>query len=52
MKLIEVSFKDVWEFDDNVSEEYVFDTILEYLADCVRCEDVTAFGFKEVKDNQ
>ncbi len=52
MKLIEVSFRDVWQFDDNVSEEYMYEILLEYLANCVRYEDVTAFDFTEVNDKQ
>jgi hypothetical protein len=48
-KQVEVSFKDVWMFEDNATEEYMYQILLEYLSDCVRHEDVTAFDFVEVK---
>lgn len=31
------------------TEEQAYDALLGYLKECVRHEDVTAFGFQEVK---
>jgi hypothetical protein len=50
-KEVEVSFKAVWMFDDNATEEYMYEVLLEYLHDCVKTEDVTAFNFEEIKDS-
>jgi hypothetical protein len=51
MKKILVSFSDVFEFEDNATQYEIYDTVLKYLAECVKWEDVTAFEFKEEKNN-
>jgi len=43
-----VTFKDV--FENCQSEEQAYDALLEYLADIVRHEDVTAFDFKLIEE--
>lgn len=43
-----VSFIDV--FENCESEEQAYDALLEYLAECVRYEDVTAFDFTKLGD--
>ena len=43
-----VTFEDV--FENCESEEQAYDALLEYLAQVVRFEDVTAFRFEEVKE--
>ena len=42
-----ISFEDI--FDNVENEEQVIDVLLDYLNDCVRHEDVTAFNIEEVK---
>lgn len=43
-----VLFADV--FENCESEEQAYDALLEYLAECVRYEDVTGFDFIELKE--
>jgi hypothetical protein len=40
-----VTFEDI--FDGVESEEQAYDVLLDYLNDCVKHEDVTAFNFVE-----
>ena len=42
-----ISFEDI--VDNVENEEQVIDVLLDYLNDCVRHEDVTAFNIEEVK---
>lgn len=46
MAKYEIVFRDKVEAD---SIESVYDDFLEYLADCVRCGDVSSFQFYELK---
>ena len=48
MKKFNVTFEDVFAAE---SEEDCYKELLIFLGDCVRHDDVTAFEFKEVKDN-
>jgi hypothetical protein len=41
-----VTFEDI--FDGVESEEQAYDVLLDYLNDCVKHEDVTAFNFVEI----
>jgi hypothetical protein len=41
-----VTFEDI--FDGVESEEQAYDILLDYLNDCVKDEDVTAFNFVEI----
>lgn len=43
-----VKFEDV--FENCESEEQAYDALIEYLAECVRHEDVTAFGFELLEE--
>lgn len=43
----EITFKDV--FENVESEEQAYDILLDYLNECVKYEDITAFNFKEIK---
>ena len=45
---IKITFEDI--FDNIESEEQAYDILLEYLNDCVKHEDVSAFQFEEVKE--
>jgi len=45
----EITFKDVFDGVDN--EEQAYDILLDYLSNCVENGDVTAFYFKEIKDD-
>ena len=45
---IKITFEDI--FDNVESEEQAYDILLEYLNDCVKHEDVSAFQFEEVKE--
>jgi hypothetical protein len=45
---IKITFEDI--FDNLESEEQAYDVLLDYLNDCVRNEDVTAFKFEEVEE--
>lgn len=45
---IKITFTDI--FDNLESEEQAYDVLLEYLRDCVKHEDVSAFEFEEVKE--
>ncbi len=47
MKSYKITFSDI--FDNLESEEQAYDVFLDYLNDCVKYEDVTAFQFKRVK---
>tara|TARA_R100001509_G_C4708313_1_gene162422 strand:+ start:45 stop:236 length:192 start_codon:yes stop_codon:yes gene_type:complete len=51
MKRFRVTYLDEWEMPDNAKEEDVYDKFLEYLADCVKNGDVTAFDFEEVVED-
>jgi hypothetical protein len=42
-----VTFVDIFEAED---ESKSIDDLLSYLKECVKMEDVTAFGFEEIKD--
>ncbi len=46
MKTFEVSFEDNFKAEN---EEECYEELLQYLKDCVRNSDVTAFKFKEVE---
>lgn len=43
-----VTFTDV--FENVESEEQVYDALIEYLHQCVKHEDVTAFEIEEIKE--
>lgn len=45
---IKITFEDI--FDNLESEEQAYDVLLDYLNDCVRNEDVTAFKFEVVEE--
>lgn len=45
---IKITFEDI--FNNIESEEQAYDILLEYLNDCVKHEDVSAFQFEEVKE--
>lgn len=47
---IKITFADI--FDNLESEEQAYDVLLEYLRDCVKHEDVSAFEFEEVLDEE
>jgi hypothetical protein len=47
MKKFKVTFEDI--FDGVESEEQAYDVLLDYLNDCVKHEDVTAFNFEELR---
>lgn len=42
-----ITFEDI--FEGVESEEQAYDVLLDYLKDCVKNEDVTAFNFEEIK---
>ena len=54
----EITYKDVWDIEipENISvddedealEALVYDKFLEYLNECVKYEDLTAFNFKKI----
>jgi hypothetical protein len=48
MKTFRVSFRDT--FHNCESEEQAYDALIEYLADCVKHEDVTGFNFELIDD--
>lgn len=48
MKKFKVTFEDV--FGMYETEEQAYDALLEYLNDCVKFEDVTAFNFEEINE--
>lgn len=48
-RVFEIVFRDEVEAE---SIESVYDNFLEYLADCVRCGDVSAFQFYELKESE
>ena len=43
-----ITFEDI--FDNLESEEQAYDVLLDYLNQCVKNEDVTAFEFEEVEE--
>lgn len=45
-----VTFEDI--FENCESEEQAYDALLEYLSECVRYEDVSAFAFEQLGDEQ
>lgn len=49
MPKFEITFKDVIEVEN---EEEAIDAFIQYLADCVRFEDVSVFNFYELKGEQ
>lgn len=49
MKRYKVTFKDIFEVE---SEDEAYDVLLDYLAEIVRYEDVTAFDFKEIQESE
>jgi hypothetical protein len=51
MKKISIEFMDVFEFKDDATEETIYDTLLDYLSECVKNKDVTAFDFVEVAND-
>lgn len=48
-KIIKITFVDELEVDESTTENQVYDIFLDYLKDCVKYEDVTAFNFEEVQ---
>ncbi len=48
-----MKFKITFEYImENVeSEEQAYDLLLEYLNNCARCDDATAFNFEQVKED-
>jgi len=44
-----ITFEDIWEVQDYTEEE-MYDVLLEYLHDCVKYEDVTAFNFEKIEE--
>lgn len=50
LKSFKITFEDI--FENVESEEQAIDVLLDYLQECVRYEDVTAFKFEEVKEEQ
>ena len=47
MNKFKVTFVDIFEAED---ESKAINDLLSYLKECVEMEDVTAFGFEEIKD--
>jgi len=47
MKKFKVVFSDVFEAEDELK---AYDELIDYLRDCVKMEDVSAFGFEEEKE--
>ncbi len=45
---IKITFEDI--FSGLESEEQAYEVLLEYLNDCVKNEDVTAFNFEVVEE--
>ena len=45
---IKITFTDI--FNNLESEEQAYDVLLEYLRDCVKHEDVSAFQFEQVEE--
>ena len=45
-KIVEVTYREVFHFPENATDETMYDELLTYLGDCVRNQDVTAFNFK------
>jgi hypothetical protein len=43
-----ITFEDI--FEGVESEEQAYDVLLDYLNDCVKNENVTAFNFKEITE--
>jgi hypothetical protein len=50
VKKIKITFCDEWEFDDDATNEDMYDMLLDWLAACVKCEDVTCFDFEEISE--
>jgi hypothetical protein len=48
MKKFKVVFSDVFEAEDELN---AYDGLIDYLRDCVKMEDVSAFGFDEEKES-
>jgi hypothetical protein len=48
MKKFKVTYIDEFECID---EEHAYETLLKYLKECVVDQDVCAFGFEEIKEN-
>ena len=48
MMKFKITFKDI--FDNVQSEKQAYDVLLDYLNDCVKHEDVTAFNFEEITE--
>lgn len=49
MPRFEITFKDEIEVEN---EEEAIDALIQYLADCVRFEDVSVFNFFKLKENE
>ena len=47
MPKFKVTFVDIFEAED---ESKAIDDLQSYLKECVKMEDVTVFGFEEIKD--
>ena len=48
MKKFKITFVDEWKCQD---EEQVIEILLDYLNNCVKFEDVTAFEIEEIKED-
>ncbi len=44
---VEVTFKDTF---DAENKDELYDSVLEYLLYVVKCQDLTAFNFEEVRE--
>ena len=49
MKRFKITYNDEFEC---LNEEHAYETLLNYLKECVDNQDVCAFGFKEIKENE
>ena len=49
LKRFEITFRDEIEVE---SEEEVVSSLIQYLSDCVKFEDVSAFGIYKLKENE
>lgn len=51
---IEIVFRDEMEISEDIENpmEVAYDLFLDYLNDCVRCGDVSAFQFYKMKEVQ
>lgn len=50
MKKYRITFSDFITSDVDITDDQAYDLFLDYLNECVKYEDVTAFNFEEVKD--